>query len=156
MEKMKMQQKNLLVHLLSGTGHKKSTATCLNLHQWSARKNECGKLVHHLCQSEWEQREGHDNPVAMYFCLCHQNYFNETQSETNDGSQETEGIDSAWDESDASLAQHGAVSNIEDGGTGTHKMASADPKVDAMESSVVGVRGDDHAEKNRENKDNIN
>jgi hypothetical protein len=35
-------------------------------------------------------------------------------------------------------------------------MASADPKVDAMESSVVGVRGDDHAEKNRENKDNIN
>ncbi len=32
-EKMKMQQKNLLVHLIGATGHKKSTATCLNLHQ---------------------------------------------------------------------------------------------------------------------------
>jgi hypothetical protein len=35
-------------------------------------------------------------------------------------------------------------------------MPSADPKADAMESSVVGEKGDDHAEKNCENKDNIN
>ncbi len=33
MEKMKTQQKNLLVHLIGATGHKKSTATCPNLHQ---------------------------------------------------------------------------------------------------------------------------
>jgi hypothetical protein len=32
-EKMKMQQNNLLVHLIGATGHKKSTATSLNLHQ---------------------------------------------------------------------------------------------------------------------------
>ncbi len=33
-------------------------------------------------------------------------------------------------------------------------MPSADPKVDAMESSVVGEKGDHHAEKICENKDN--
>jgi hypothetical protein len=33
MENMKMQQKNLLVYSIGLTGHKKSTATCLNLHQ---------------------------------------------------------------------------------------------------------------------------
>ncbi len=61
-----MQQKNLPVHLLSATGHKKSTATCLNMQQQVPKKNECDKLVHHLCQSEWEQREGHDNTFAIY------------------------------------------------------------------------------------------
>jgi hypothetical protein len=35
-------------------------------------------------------------------------------------------------------------------------MPSADPKLDAMESSVLGEKGDDHAEKYRENEDNIN
>jgi hypothetical protein len=35
-------------------------------------------------------------------------------------------------------------------------MPSADPEVDAIESSVVGEKGDDHAEKNCENKNNIN
>jgi hypothetical protein len=35
-------------------------------------------------------------------------------------------------------------------------MPSADLEVDAMESSVVGEKGDDLAEKNYENKDNIN
>jgi hypothetical protein len=35
-------------------------------------------------------------------------------------------------------------------------MPSADPKVDAMESSVVGEKGDDHTERNCKNKDNIN
>jgi hypothetical protein len=33
MEKIKMQQKTLLMHSISATGHKMSTATCLNLHQ---------------------------------------------------------------------------------------------------------------------------
>jgi hypothetical protein len=111
------------------------------------QKIECDKLVYNLCQSEWEQREGHDNTVAMYCCLHHPNYININQSETTDDSLGTERIDSAPDKADASVAQHGAGSNNEDGGTGTHTMPNADPKVDAMESSVVGKKGDDHAEK---------
>jgi hypothetical protein len=35
-------------------------------------------------------------------------------------------------------------------------MPSADPKLDAMESSVVGEKGGDHAEKKCANEDNIN
>jgi hypothetical protein len=66
---------------------------------------------------------------------------------TNDDSLETEGIDSAPDKADANLAQNGAGSNNKDGGTGTCTTPSADPKADAMESSVVGEKGDDHAEK---------
>ncbi len=61
--------------------------------------------------------------------------------------QKIERIDSAQDKADASLAQYGAGSN-KDGGTGTCTTPSADLKADAMESSVVGERGDDHAEKN--------
>jgi hypothetical protein len=77
---------------------------------------------------------------------------------TNDNSLGTEGIDSESDKANANLAQHNAGSNNKDGGTGTgtHTMPSADPEVDAMESSVVGEKGDDHAEKNCENEDNIN
>jgi hypothetical protein len=101
------------------------------------QKNECDKLVHHLCQSEWEQREGHVNTVAMYGCLHQPNYINKNKSETNDGSQGTERIDSAQDKADAIVAQHGAGSINKDGGTGTHTMPSADQEVDAMESSVV-------------------
>ncbi len=92
----------------------------------------------------------------MYCCLHHPNYINKTQSETNDGSQETERIDSAQDKSDASVAQHGVGSINKDGGTGTHTTPSADYKLDAIESSVVGEKGDDHAEENCENEDNIN
>ena len=66
---------------------------------------------------------------------------------TNDDSLGTERMDSAWDEADASFAQHGTGSNNKDGGTGTCTTPSADPEVDAMESSVVGEKGDDHAEK---------
>ncbi len=120
------------------------------------QENECDRLVHQLCQSEWEKREGHDNTVAQYCCLHHPNYINKNQAETNDDSQGTERIDSAQDEADASVAQHGAGSNNEDGGTGTHTTPSADPDVDAMERSVVGEKGDDHAEISIENKDNIN
>jgi hypothetical protein len=65
--------------------------TCTN----EVPENECDELVHPLCQSEWEQREGHVNTVAIYYCLHHPNYINKTQSETNDGSQGTERIDSA-------------------------------------------------------------
>ncbi len=64
-------------------------------------------------------------------------------------------MDSAPEDADANLAQYGALSNKKDGGTGTCTTPSADPKADAMESSVVGEKGDDHAEKN-ENKDTIN
>jgi hypothetical protein len=109
-----------------------------------------------LCQSEWEQREGHDNTVAQYCCLYHSNYINKNQAETNDESQGSERIDSAQEEADASLTQHGVGSNNEDTGTGTNTKPSADPEADAMESSVVGEKGDDHAEKNCEDKDNIN
>jgi hypothetical protein len=66
---------------------------------------------------------------------------------TNDDSLETERIDSARDEADASFAQYGAGSNNKDGSTRTCTMPSADPKANAMESSVVGEKGDDHAEK---------
>jgi hypothetical protein len=47
------------------------------------QKNECDRLVHHLCQSEWKQREGHDDTVALYCCLHHPNYINKNQSEAN-------------------------------------------------------------------------
>jgi hypothetical protein len=83
----------------------------------------------------------------MYCCLHHPNYINKNQSETNDDSLGTERIDSAPDKADASVAQHGAGSNNKDCGTGTHTTPSADPKVDAMESSVLGEKGDDLAEK---------
>ncbi len=66
----------------------------------------------------------------------------------NDDSLGTERIDSAQDKADASFAQYGAGSNNKDGGTGTSTMPSADPKADAMESSVVGEKGYDHAEIN--------
>ncbi len=36
------------------------------------QKNECDTLVHHLCQSEWEEREGHVNTVAIYAFLTTQ------------------------------------------------------------------------------------
>jgi hypothetical protein len=74
----------------------------------------------------------------------------------NNDSLETERIDSEPDKVNANLAQYGAGSNNEDGGTGTCTKPSADPKLDAMESSVVGEKGDDHAEKKCVNKDNIN
>jgi hypothetical protein len=119
-------------------------------------ESECDKLVHHLCQFEWEQREGHVNTAAIYCCLHHPNYINKNKSETNDDSLVTERIDSAPDKADTSVTQHGAGSNNKDGDTGTHTMPSADHEVDAMESSVVGEKGDDLAGKKCENKDNIN
>ena len=32
------------------------------------------RLVHHLCQSAWERREGYDDTVARYCCLHHPDY----------------------------------------------------------------------------------
>jgi hypothetical protein len=119
---------------------------------WKCQKNECDRLVYHLCSSEWEQREGHDKTVALYCCLHHPNYINKNQSETNDDSQGTERIDSAQDKADASLSQPGAGSSNKDGGTGTYTTPNADPNMDAMESSVAGEKGDDHAKKNVETK----
>jgi hypothetical protein len=66
---------------------------------------------------------------------------------TNDDSLGTEGIDSESDKADANLAQYG-TSNNKDGGTGTCTMPSADPVANAMESSVIGEKRDDHVEKN--------
>jgi hypothetical protein len=37
---------------------------------------ESTRLVHHLCQSAWERREGYDNTVARYCCLHHLDYKN--------------------------------------------------------------------------------
>ncbi len=109
-----------------------------------------------MCQCDWEKREGHDNTATWYCCLHHPNYINKKQSETNDDRRGTERIGSAQDKADASLAQHGAGSNNKDDGTGTNTTPSADPEADAMESSVVGEKGNDHAEKYCENEDNIN
>jgi hypothetical protein len=80
----------------------------------------------------------------------------ENHLSTNDDSLGTERIDSAPDKADANLAQYCISSNNEDGGTGTCTRPSADPKADAIESSVVGEKGDDHEEKKYENEDNIN
>ncbi len=35
---------------------------------------ECNFFVHHLCQSAWEQREGHLDTIAHYCCLHHPQY----------------------------------------------------------------------------------
>jgi hypothetical protein len=35
---------------------------------------DCKFLVHHLCQSAWEQREGHLDTVTHYCCLHHPQY----------------------------------------------------------------------------------
>ncbi len=35
---------------------------------------DCKFLVHHLCQSAWEQRGGHPDSVACYCCLHHPQY----------------------------------------------------------------------------------
>jgi hypothetical protein len=128
----------------------------LELAPLKCQENECDGLVHLLCQSEWEQREGHDNTFTLHCCLHHPNYIIKNQSEINDDSQGTERIDSVQDEADASVAQHGAGSINKDGVTGTHTTPSADPKVDAIESSDVGEKGDELAEKKCEKKDNVN
>jgi hypothetical protein len=78
----------------------------------------------------------------MYCCLHQPNYINDNQSETNDDSLGTETIDSAPDKADASVAQHAVGSNNKDGGTGTHTTPSTDLKVDEIERSVVGEKGD--------------
>jgi hypothetical protein len=74
-------------------------------------------------------------------------YLQKNHLSTNDDSLGNEGIDSAPDKADANLAQYRAGSNNQDGGTGTYTKSSADPKADAIESSVVGEKGDDHAKK---------
>jgi hypothetical protein len=35
---------------------------------------DCELLVHHICQSSWEQREGHQDTLACYCCLHHPQY----------------------------------------------------------------------------------
>ena len=40
----------------------------------------CEVLVHHICQSAWESREGHDNVVVRY-CFHHHPNYNSSQSE---------------------------------------------------------------------------
>jgi hypothetical protein len=41
----------------------------------------CEVLVHHICQSAWESREGHDDVVACYCCWHHPNYNNSSALE---------------------------------------------------------------------------
>jgi hypothetical protein len=41
----------------------------------------CEVLVHHICQSAWESREGHDDVVACYCFRHHPNYNNSSQLE---------------------------------------------------------------------------
>jgi hypothetical protein len=73
--------------------------------------------------------------------------FIEKSLSTNDDSLGAVRIDSAQDGADASLVQHITGSNSKDGGTGIYTTLSAGPKADALESSVVCEKGDDHAEK---------
>jgi hypothetical protein len=35
---------------------------------------DCELLVHHICQSSWEQREGHQDTATRYCCLNHPQY----------------------------------------------------------------------------------
>ena len=38
------------------------------------QRQGCGILVHHLCQGEWERREGYGDTVACLCCLHHPDY----------------------------------------------------------------------------------
>ena len=38
------------------------------------QRQGCGILVHHLCQGEWERREGYGDTVARLCCLHHPDY----------------------------------------------------------------------------------
>jgi hypothetical protein len=44
----------------------------------------CEVLVHHICQSAWETREGHDDVLARYCHRHHPNY-NYSSALENDG-----------------------------------------------------------------------
>jgi hypothetical protein len=41
----------------------------------------CTTLVHHLCQSEWERKEGHPDTVARLCCIHHPEYKYKNQPE---------------------------------------------------------------------------
>ena len=45
-----------------------------NLKPMPCQKEGCDTVVHHLCQSAWERREGYDDTVARYCCRHHPDY----------------------------------------------------------------------------------
>ena len=45
-----------------------------NLKPFPCQRDGCDTLVHHLCQSAWEQREGYNDTVARYCCIHHPDY----------------------------------------------------------------------------------
>jgi hypothetical protein len=45
------------------------------------QRDGCDKLVHHLCQSAWEQSEGKEDNIAVLCCVHHPEYINNVQNE---------------------------------------------------------------------------
>jgi hypothetical protein len=45
-----------------------------NLKPLPCQRDGCDTLVHHLCQSAWERREGYDDTLARYCCQHHPDY----------------------------------------------------------------------------------
>jgi hypothetical protein len=99
-------------------------------------------------QSAYKGRGGKNDDLCHPLQPDSWEYLLKNYLSTNDDSLGTEGIDSESDKAHANLAQYGTGSNNKDGGTGTCTKPSIDPKLYAMESSAVGEKGDDHAEKN--------
>jgi hypothetical protein len=48
------------------------------------QKEGCEVLVHHICQSAWETREGYDDVLVLY-CRRHHPNYNYSSASENDG-----------------------------------------------------------------------
>ncbi len=70
---------------------------------------DCDFLVHHLCQSAWEQREGHPDTVARYCCLHHPQYKYQHVIDMSGVSKKSSSSNSGQElsvDTDATIAEH--------------------------------------------------
>jgi hypothetical protein len=59
--------------------------TLTRLAPLTCQREGCDVLIHHLCQSAWEQREGYEDVLARYCCRHHPNYkYRGTPEKSND------------------------------------------------------------------------
>ena len=61
--------------------HQLIPCTMTDLAPLRCQSEGCEVLVHHICQSAWESREGHDDVVARYCFRHHPNFNNSSQLE---------------------------------------------------------------------------
>jgi len=61
--------------------HQLILCTMTDLAPLPCQSEGCEVLVHHICQSAWESREGHDDVVARYCFRHHPNFNNSSQLE---------------------------------------------------------------------------